>query len=115
MTTLLTFIVTLGVLVLVHEYGHFIVARRCGVRVLRFSIGFGKVLWRTQDKHNTEFTLCAIPLGGYVRMLEEGGHDAFPNKPIGQRMLIMLAGSAANILFAIVPVLGATDVGDSRI
>lgn len=68
---LAAFIVALGVLITVHEFGHFWVARRCGVRVERFSIGFGKSLWKRTDKHGTEFVLALIPLGGYVKMLDE--------------------------------------------
>src|SRR5438128_3690743 len=72
MTTVLAFIVTLGLLIVVHEYGHYRVAVACGVRVLRFSVGFGRVLWRRQrEPGSTEFVLCALPLGGYVRMLDE--------------------------------------------
>ena len=71
-TTVLAFLFTLGVLIVVHEYGHYRVAVACGVRVLRFSIGFGRVLWRRQaTPESTEFVLCALPLGGYVRMLDE--------------------------------------------
>ena len=64
-------IVALGVLVTFHEFGHYWVARRCGVKVLRFSVGFGKPLWSRRDRHGTEFALAAIPLGGYVKMLDE--------------------------------------------
>lgn len=64
-------IVSLGVLVTFHEFGHFWVARRCGVKVLRFSLGFGKPLWMRRDRHGTEFVVAAIPLGGYVKMLDE--------------------------------------------
>ena len=66
-----SFIVALGILVAVHEWGHFWVARRCGVKVERFSIGFGKALWRRTDKLGTEYVIAAIPLGGYVKMLDE--------------------------------------------
>ena len=69
--TVLIALLTLGILVTIHEFGHFWVARRCGIRVLRFSVGFGPVLWRKTDRQQTEYTLCAIPLGGYVRMLDE--------------------------------------------
>ncbi len=68
---LASFIVALGVLITVHEFGHFWVARRCGVRVERFSIGFGKALWRRTDKLGTEYVIALIPLGGYVKMLDE--------------------------------------------
>ncbi len=86
---LAAFIIALGVLITVHEFGHFWVARRCGVRVERFSIGFGKALWRRVDKQGTEFVIALIPLGGYVKMLDERvepvapemRHYAFNNKP----------------------------------
>ncbi len=66
-----SFIVALGLLITVHEYGHFWVARKCGVRVEKFSIGFGKTLWRKFDKQGTEYVIALIPLGGYVKMLDE--------------------------------------------
>jgi len=102
-------IVTLGLLVTVHEYGHFWVARRCGVKVLRFSIGFGKALYTRKDRHGTEFVIAAIPLGGYVKMLDEREGEvaadelsqAFNRKPVGQRIAVVVAGPAANFLFAI--------------
>ena len=103
------FIVALGILVAVHEWGHFYVARRCGVYVERFSIGFGKALWRRRDKHGTEYVIAAIPLGGYVRMLDERvdtvpedkKHQAFNNKSVGKRMAIIAAGPGVNFIFAI--------------
>jgi len=106
---LLATLVTLGLLVTVHEYGHFWVARRCGIKVLRFSIGFGKPLVRWYDKQGTEYAIAAIPLGGYVKMLderegnvEESEKDqAFNRKPVGQRIAVVVAGPAANFLFAI--------------
>ncbi|CAB5521314.1 Regulator of sigma E protease [Citrobacter werkmanii] len=106
---LAAFIVALGVLITVHEFGHFWVARRCGVRVERFSIGFGKVLWRRTDKLGTEYVIALIPLGGYVKMLDERAepvvpelrHYAFNNKTVGQRAAIIAAGPIANFLFAI--------------
>ncbi|MFB3104573.1 MAG: site-2 protease family protein, partial [Pseudomonadales bacterium] len=67
----LALIVTLGVLVTFHEFGHFVIARLSGVRVVRFSVGFGKPIWSRFDKHGTEFAIAAIPLGGYVRMLDD--------------------------------------------
>jgi regulator of sigma E protease len=110
MTTILAFILTLGVLIVIHEYGHYRVAKACGVKVLRFSVGFGKVLWRRQ-RHpgDTEFVLSALPLGGYVRMLDEREgpvapnelHMAFNRKPLRQRAAIVAAGPAANLLLAI--------------
>jgi regulator of sigma E protease len=108
--TVLAFFVTLGVLIVVHEYGHYRVAVACGVRVLRFSIGFGRVLWRRQPTpQSTEFVVCALPFGGYVRMLDEreGEVDpaeldrAFNRKPLWQRAAVVVAGPAANLLLAI--------------
>ena len=110
MLELLAFLVALGVLILVHEYGHFSVARACGVKVLRFSLGFGRVIWRRQrTADSTEFTLSALPLGGYVRMLDEREgpvppeqrEQAFNNKPLRQRVAIVAAGPLANFLLAI--------------
>lgn len=105
-----SFVVALGVLVAVHEWGHFYVARLCGVQVERFSIGFGKALWRTYDKHGTEFVIAAIPLGGYVKMLDERvddvppelSHKAFNRQSVGKRMAIIVAGPGVNFIFAIV-------------
>ncbi|MGP1615801.1 MAG: site-2 protease family protein, partial [Pollutimonas bauzanensis] len=76
--TLLAFAIALGVLITFHELGHYWVARRCGVRVLRFSVGFGKVLARRTDRHGTEWALSAIPLGGYVKMLDDAPANATP-------------------------------------
>lgn len=106
---LISFIVVLGILVTVHEYGHFWVARRCGVKVERFSVGFGKTLWRKTDKQGTEYVVALIPLGGYVKMLDERvdvveSHEknqAFNNKSIYQRIAIIAAGPLANFAFAI--------------
>ncbi|WP_299020329.1 sigma E protease regulator RseP [uncultured Photobacterium sp.] len=103
------FLLALGVLIAVHEYGHFWVARRCGVFVERFSIGFGKPLWRKVGKDGTEYSLAMIPLGGYVKMLDERiddvpvgkKHQAFNNKALWQRSAIVAAGPLANFLFAI--------------
>jgi regulator of sigma E protease len=108
MTTILAFIVTLAILIVVHEYGHYKVARLCGVKVLRFSVGFGRALWR-QQRGDTEFVVAAIPLGGYVKMLDERedavpAHEreqAFNRKPLRQRAAIVAAGPAANLLLAI--------------
>ncbi|MFZ2237356.1 MAG: RIP metalloprotease RseP [Dokdonella sp.] len=102
-------LVTLGLLVTFHEYGHFVVARACGVKVLRFSVGFGKPLWSRYDRHGTEFAIAAIPLGGYVKMLDEREGDvdpselgmAFNRKPVSQRIAIAAAGPAFNLLFAL--------------
>ena len=108
--TVLAFLFTLGVLVVIHEYGHYRVAVACGVKVLRFSVGFGKVLWRRQKSaDSTEFALCALPLGGYVRMLDEREAPvdvreldrAFNRKPLLQRAAIVSAGPVANLLLAV--------------
>ncbi|HEY0817333.1 MAG TPA: RIP metalloprotease RseP [Rhizobacter sp.] len=109
MITVLAFLLTLGVLIVIHEYGHYRVARACGVKVLRFSVGFGKVLWRRQRPGGTEFVVSALPLGGYVRMLDEREgpvdphelHMAFNRKPLRQRAAIVAAGPAANLLLAV--------------
>ncbi|MCL7939570.1 sigma E protease regulator RseP [Halomonas sp. ATCH28] len=106
----LAVIVVLGLLITFHEFGHFWVARRCGVKVLRFSVGFGKPLWSRRDRHGTEFAVAAIPLGGYVKMLDEreGPVDpaerdqAFNNKTVWQRIAVVAAGPLANFLLAIV-------------
>ena len=115
MLTILAFVVTLGILVTVHEYGHFQVARWCGVKVLKFSVGFGKPIWsRKIGRDQTEFTIAAIPLGGYVKMLGEDAFSdedmvpeqekqrAFHTQSLLKRALIVLAGPAANFLLAIV-------------
>ncbi|TLX54040.1 RIP metalloprotease RseP [Stutzerimonas nosocomialis] len=102
-------LVALGVLVTFHEYGHFWVARRCGVKVLRFSVGFGTPLVRWHDRHGTEFVIAAIPLGGYVKMLDEreapvAEHQldqAFNRKPVRQRFAIVSAGPLANFILAL--------------
>jgi regulator of sigma E protease len=106
---LLAFLVAIGVLVAVHEYGHFWMARRVGIRVLRFSIGFGKPLWSRHGADGTEYVLAAIPLGGYVKLLDEreGPVDsdqlsrAYNRRPVWQRILVLLAGPFANFLFAV--------------
>lgn len=110
MTTFFAFIVAIVVLVAFHEYGHFLVARLCGVKVLRFSIGFGKILytWKFAGGE-TEWSLSAIPLGGYVKMLDEREgevmpeemHRAFNRQPVLKRMAIVVAGPLANLLLAI--------------
>lgn len=108
--SLLALIVTLGVLITFHEFGHFWVARRCGVKVLRFSVGFGKPLFSWHDQKGTEYVVAALPLGGYVKMLDEREAEvpeelldqAFNRKPVGQRFAIVAAGPLANFLLAIV-------------
>ena len=126
-------LVALGVLVTFHEYGHFWVARRCGVKVLRFSVGFGRPLVRWHDRQGTEFVIAAIPLGGYVKMLDEREGDVppallnqtFNRKSVKQRFAIVSAGPLANFLLALVffwalamlgteqirPVVGAVEAG----
>ncbi len=108
--TVLAFIFTLGVLIVIHEYGHYRVAVACGVKVLRFSVGFGRVILRRQaTPDSTEFVLCALPLGGYVKMLDEregavAASDlgrSFNRKPLWQRTVIVAAGPAANLLLAV--------------
>ena len=108
---LLAFLVAFGVLVTVHEFGHFVVARLCGVKVLRFSIGMGKALWkRNFGKDAVEFVIAAVPLGGYVVMLDERmgekippalQHRALNRRPVWQRVLVALAGPLANLLLAV--------------
>lgn len=110
MSMILGGLIALGVLVTIHEFGHFWVARRCGVEVIRFSIGFGKPIVRWYDKHGTEFVIAMIPLGGYVKMLDEREEEqvippeklayAFNRKPVGQRMAIVAAGPIANFILA---------------
>lgn len=110
MLTLLAFVVALGVLIAVHEYGHYRVAVACGIKVLKFSIGFGKPIytWRLQGKP-TEFSIGMLPLGGYVKMLDEREapvdaaerHLAFNTQPLKARAAVVAAGPAANLLLAI--------------
>jgi len=104
------FLVAVGLLVTVHEFGHYWVARRLGFKVLRFSVGFGKALWsRTAGPDRTEYVIAVIPLGGYVKLLDEREgevdpaerHRAFTRRPHWQRILVLLAGPALNILFAV--------------
>jgi regulator of sigma E protease len=110
--TLAAFLVTLGVLVSFHEYGHFLAARLCGVKVLRFALGFGKPLFTHRASNGTEWVLASIPLGGYVKLLD--GRDSqqsissadrpesFDVKPLWQRSLIVAAGPFANFLLAVI-------------
>ena len=130
---ILSFLAAIIILVTIHEFGHFYVARLCGVKVLRFSLGFGKVLWRRYDKHGTEFSLSALPFGGYVKMLDEREGDvpvellpqSFNHKTVWQRMAIVLAGPVANFILALllfwllllggtrglIPIIGAVQPG----
>ena len=107
--SILSLILTLGILVTIHEYGHYWVAKRCGVKVLRFSVGFGKPIYSWLNKSGTEFVIASIPLGGYVKMLDEREgtvppeelSKAFSQKSVSQRIAIASAGPIANFLFAI--------------
>ena len=110
MTTLLAFVVAIAILVVFHELGHYAVARLCDVKVLKFSIGFGKTLYtRHFGNGETEWVISAIPLGGYVKMLDEREGEvaenelprAFNRKPVWQRMIIVVAGPIANLLLAV--------------
>ncbi|MGL5292180.1 MAG: sigma E protease regulator RseP [Vibrionaceae bacterium] len=106
---LLFFVIALGALVTVHEFGHFWVARRCKVKVERFCIGFGKIVWQRTAQDGTNYALAAIPLGGYVKMLDsrvdeiasEDLWQAFDKKPLWQRSAVVAAGPFANFIFAI--------------
>lgn len=108
--TIVVTLLALLILVGVHEFGHFWVARRCGVKVLRFSIGFGKPFFSRKDKHGTEFALAPIPLGGYVKMLDKRDTEVAPEdepfeftqKPVLHRIAILAAGPIANFLLAII-------------
>lgn len=119
--TIFVMLGTLGILVAIHEYGHFWMARRCGVKVLRFSIGFGRALTRWRDRHGTEYVIAAIPLGGYVKMLDEREgevppqeqHLAFNRKPVLSRIAIVAAGPVANFLLAVAVYWGLFMVGES--
>lgn len=133
MLTVVAFITTLGILITFHELGHYAVARWCGVKILRFSVGFGRVILRRTDRHGTEWAISAIPLGGYVKMLESSEAHAGPD-PSGQpfdtlvvwrRMAVVVAGPLANLLLAVLlyaalglvgtqepaPILGAPPAG----
>lgn len=106
---ILWLVVALGVLITFHEFGHFWVARRCGVRVLRFSVGFGPALYSRIGGDGTEYRIAAVPLGGYVKMLDEREgpvapeqrDQAFNRKPVGQRIAIVAAGPIFNLIFAV--------------
>ena len=104
------FIFALGILITFHEFGHYWVARKCGVKILRFSVGFGRPLWRKEfGRDNTEFVVGAVPLGGYVKMLDEREDTvpeaertrAFNNKTLGERFAIVVAGPLFNFIFAV--------------
>ncbi|AEV61169.1 Membrane-associated zinc metalloprotease [Pseudomonas ogarae] len=116
-------LIALGVLVTFHEFGHFWVARRCGVKVLRFSVGFGMPLLRWHDKKGTEFVVAAIPLGGYVKMLDEREGEvpadqldqSFNRKSVRQRIAIVAAGPIANFLLAMVFFWGLAMLGSEQV
>ena len=109
MHSLIFFLIALAILIIIHEYGHFWVARRCGVKVLRFSVGFGKPIWQKVGKDGTEYVLAPIPMGGYVKMLderempvsEEQAQFAFNRQSLAKRVAIVSAGPIANLLFAV--------------
>src|SRR5690348_5184144 len=124
---LLWFIICVSLLVTIHEFGHYWVARRLGFKVLRFSVGFGKPLlrWVGKGPDHVEYVVAALPLGGYVKMLDErDGHvpsvdapRAFGAKAPWKRILVLLAGPAANILFAIIvlwAIYGTTETVELR-
>ncbi len=110
MTTLIAFLVAIAILIVVHELGHYGVARLAGVKVLRFSVGFGPVIARRVDRHGTEWVISALPLGGYVKMVDEREGDvaaadlphAFNRQSVGRRAAIVAAGPLANFMLAIV-------------
>jgi len=110
LTTIVAFVVALGCLIVVHEFGHYLAARACGVKVLRFSVGFGRPLWmRSLGRDRTEWVIAAFPLGGYVKMLDEREGAvpreelarAFNRQSVWRRLAIVAAGPAANLLLAI--------------
>jgi regulator of sigma E protease len=113
------FVVVLGVLVTFHEFGHFWVARRFGIRVLKFSVGFGRPLWSRMAADGTRWQIAMIPLGGYVQFLDEREHEvapadresAFNRKPVWQRMLVVAAGPLANLLLCVVFFWAALQLG----
>ena len=110
LSTLIAFVVALGVLIVFHEFGHYLIARLCGVKVLRFSLGFGRPLWKVRlGRDRTEWAIAAFPLGGYVKMLDEREGPVTPEErprafnvqPVTKRFAIVLAGPTANFLLAI--------------
>lgn len=123
MVTALAFLVAIGVLVVVHEWGHFAMARAFGVRVLQFSVGFGPKLWGwTSPRSGTEFVVSALPLGGFVKMLDEAQgpvapelrHMSFNQQPLRTRTLIVLAGPLANLILAVFLYAGVNWTGVSQ-
>lgn len=123
MHSLIFFLIALAILIVIHEYGHFWVARKCGVKVLRFSVGFGKPIWQKLGKDGTEYVLAPIPLGGYVKMLderempvdEEQAQFAFNRQSLAKRVAIVSAGPLANLIFAIMAYWVLFSVGVSGI
>src|SRR5262245_1973123 len=134
LNTIVAFIVALGVLIVVHEYGHYLIARLCGVKVLRFSVGFGRALFvKRTGPDQTEWVIAAVPFGGYVQLLDERegpvaaheAHRAFNRKSVWRRIAIVVAGPVFNFIFAVMvyaglfmyglpearPVLGAPPAG----
>jgi len=107
--SLLAALLAILLVIVLHELGHFSVARACGIKIQRFSVGFGKVIWRRTDRRGTEYTLCILPLGGYVKMLGEGSESvgesdkafAFNHKPLWMRALVVFAGPFVNFILAI--------------
>lgn len=119
LTTLIAFVVALGILITFHEFGHYWVARRCGVRVLRFSVGFGPILAKKTDRHGTEWAISAIPLGGYVKMQDQpdpsrgqqGVAEAFESQSVYRRIAIVAAGPLFNLILAVALYAGLNMVG----
>ena len=103
------FVVALGILVAVHEFGHFWVARKLGIKVLKFSVGFGKAIWSRTSSDGTVYAIGALPLGGYVKMLDENEGDvaeedlprAFNRQPLWKSSLVVMAGPMFKFFFAI--------------
>ena len=124
MITLLAFLVALGLLITIHEYGHYRVARACDVKVLKFSVGFGKPLWSwTSPRSGTKYAVAALPLGGFVRMLDEREapvpadqrHLAFNTQSVWKRIAIVAAGPLANLLLAVLIYSGLAWYGMSEV
>ena len=119
----LWYILTIGVLVTGHEWGHFIVARWCGVRVDRFSVGFGRALLKRTGRNGTEYRLALIPFGGYVKMRDSREQEltpamavsAFDHKPVGKRFAIVAAGPLANLLLCIALLWAALSLGTQEL